>query len=359
MDQLPELYSYRVFFENRNLTSQFKPTLNFSEASEILTEFTNSLFTLNTFTTVLLLTLYAPIFLLGLIGNILIIAILSAEKAKKPKLYFMINLALADLAVTLLCIPPSVGTIVYGLWVYGRFLCKFIAFIQGVAVAVSIFSMMAMAINLYISLQHPAAKCRLSFTSAKSFALICIMWVVAGSFMGPLIYIRDIDTLDIPFSPDLTFCIEKWPQDRDRQAYGVFLLVAVFIIPAFTIGVCYGHVGEALFKTDIPRADSNYRTRRVVKRKLAARMVIFLVVAFLVCWLPYNVLSAVADLESGPDLARALPFVLWLGHAQSAVNPAMYWLMNKRFRESVCRMVKSIRTNHCISTDTISTAEFM
>ncbi|KAL3865829.1 hypothetical protein ACJMK2_043179 [Sinanodonta woodiana] len=359
MDQLPDFYSYRIFFENRNLTAQSKSTLNLSEATEILTEFKNSLFTLKTFTTVLLLTLYAPVFLFGLAGNFLIIASISAEKAKRSKMYFMINLALADLAVTLLCIPTSVGTIVYGLWVYGRFLCKFIAFFQGVAVAVSIFSMMAMGIDLYISLQHPAAKVRLSSTSAKSFALICIMWIVAASFMGPLIYIRDIDTLDIPYSTDLTFCIEKWPHDRDRQAYGVFLLFAVFIIPAFIIGACYGHVGKALLKTDMHRSGSNTTIHRLINRKLAARMIIILIVAFLVCWLPYNVLSALADLENGPELPRALPFVLWLGHAHSAINPAMYWLMNKRFRESVCGMVKAVRINHCISTETISMAEYM
>ncbi|KAL3865820.1 hypothetical protein ACJMK2_043177 [Sinanodonta woodiana] len=354
MDQLSELHSYKIFFENRNRTIYFKSPFNFSEATEILTEFENSLFTLHTFSTVLLLSIYAPIFIIGLAGNILIIVSVSADKAKKNKLYFMINLALADLAVTVLCVPTSIGTIVYKLWVYGRVLCKFTVFIQGVAVAVSIFSMMAMGIDRYISLQYPATRYRLSSTPGQSFAMICCMWVVAGIFMGPLIYIRDIDTLDIPFLSDLTFCVEKWPQDRDRQAYGVFLLFVVFIIPAFTIGVCYGHVGKALLKTDIQRVGSNSSTQRLVYRKRAARMIIILIVAFLVCWLPYNIVSALADLHNDPNISRALPFVLWLGHAHSAINPAMYWSLNQRFRESIRGIVKSVKISHCTSKSTIA-----
>lgn len=127
MDQLPELRNYKLFLEDHKNTTFF----NFTDAEDILVGFESDLFTLNKFTTVVLLSLYVPIFLIGLIGNILIILSVTAERARKSNLYFLVNLALADLAVTVLCIPTSIGTIVYKLWVYGRFLCKFTAFIQG------------------------------------------------------------------------------------------------------------------------------------------------------------------------------------------------------------------------------------
>ena len=209
--------------------------------------------------------------------------------------------------------------------------------------------MTAMAVDRYISLQHPTAYHRIS-TPNQAFILIISMWGVAGIFMGPLIYIRDIDIpINVPFLPPLPFCIEKWPHDRDRQAYGVFLLFVVFIIPAFTIGICYGHIGKALFVSDIQRVSSDGSTQRLLYRQKAARMVILLVFAFMVCWLPYNIISALADLSENAAVTNALPFVLWLGHAHSAINPAMYWSLNRQFRINVRRLLKRVTKQSCTS----------
>lgn len=131
MDQLPDFLNYKHYFELNNITDQSRQYLNLSEAEQIVRNFEISLVTVHKFTTVTLLTLYIPIFLVGLFGNLLIIVSVSADKVRKAKLYFLVNLALSDLAVTVLCMPTSIGTSVYRLWVYGRFLCKFSAFIQG------------------------------------------------------------------------------------------------------------------------------------------------------------------------------------------------------------------------------------
>ena len=227
--------------------------------------------------------------------------------------------------------------------------------------AVTIFTMTAMALDRYISLQHPSAYHRLS-TPNQALILIVCMWIVAGIFMGPLIYIRNIDIpVDVPFLPPLPFCIEKWPHDRDRQAYGVFLLFVVFIIPAFTIGICYGHIGKALFISDIQRVNSDGSTQRLIYRQKAARMVILLVCAFMVCWLPYSIISALADLSENAGIIKALPFVLWLGHAHSAINPAMYWSLNRQFRVNVRRLVKQLRKKSCTSTadSTVALPQFV
>ena len=229
------------------------------------------------------------------------------------------------------------------------FLMTRIIYVSGVAVAVSIFTMTAMAVDRYVSFQHPAAYHRVS-TPNQAFVLIIGMWGVAGIFMGPLIYIRDIDfPIDVPLLPHLPFCIENWPHDRDRQAYGVFMLFVVFIIPAFTIGICYGHIGKALFVPDIQRISSDGSTQRLIYRQKAARMVILLVLAFIICWLPYNIMSALADLSENVGVIKALPFVLWLGHAHSAINPAMYWSLNRQFRINVRRILKSMTKQSCTS----------
>ncbi|XP_060567579.1 QRFP-like peptide receptor [Ruditapes philippinarum] len=358
MDQLPDLLNYKLFLEEHKNTTHF----NLSDASDILTEFEKNLFTFDKFSTVVLLSLYIPTFVIGLVGNILIIVSVSAERARKANLYFLVNLALADLAVTVLCIPTSIGTLVYKLWVYGRFLCKFTAFIQGVAVAVSIYSMTAMSVDRYISLQYPVAAQKMT-SAYQSCVLLLFMWIGAAVFMGPLIYIRDIDMLeDVPFLRPLPFCIEEWPHDRDRQAYGVFLLFVIFIIPAFTITICYGNVGKALCTIERhQRVSSDGSTQRLVSRQKAARMVIILICVFMICWLPYNIISTLSDLYENVRMTNALPFVLWLGHAHSAFNPMLYWSLNRHFRDSVHRLAKVVKITGCSSdsTQTVSLPQYV
>jgi len=132
MDQLPEFRTYKSLFEKSNFSRYFLMPYNFTDVDRVFQEFTNGLYTIHQFSTIILLTLYTPIFLIGLFGNILIIiSSIRESQQKKSKSLFLANLAIADLAVTLFCMPTTAGTIVYRLWVYGRFLCKFTAFMQG------------------------------------------------------------------------------------------------------------------------------------------------------------------------------------------------------------------------------------
>lgn len=45
--------------------------------------------------------------------------------------YFLVNLSISDLLVTLLCMPMAVGQATYSLWVYGDFMCKLTNYLQG------------------------------------------------------------------------------------------------------------------------------------------------------------------------------------------------------------------------------------
>jgi len=43
----------------------------------------------------------------------------------------VVNLALADEAVTVVCIPLVIGQTLFKLWIYGDVLCKLSGFMQG------------------------------------------------------------------------------------------------------------------------------------------------------------------------------------------------------------------------------------
>lgn len=133
MDQFPEFIAYKQFLQRNNFSMLIQSTpYNFTGAQDILEEFTGTFYSFNNFQDVVLVTLYVPIFITALVGNVLImVSVLNDVTWRKAKNVFLFNLSVADLSVALICMPMAVGTLVYRLWIYGEFLCKFTAFMQG------------------------------------------------------------------------------------------------------------------------------------------------------------------------------------------------------------------------------------
>ncbi|XP_076305081.1 QRFP-like peptide receptor [Tachypleus tridentatus] len=71
-----------------------------------------------------------------------------------------------------------------------------------------------------------------------------------------------------------------------------------------------------------------------MKRRLAY-LLMGMTMCFVICWLPYNITSSYVDLFGIPSVAKYLPFTLLLGHAHSAINPIVYWLLNKTLRKKM------------------------
>ncbi|XP_014255525.1 cholecystokinin receptor type A-like [Cimex lectularius] len=75
--------------------------------------------------------LYAVIFLLGIIGNILVILVLVRNRGMRTVTnVFLLNLAVSDLLLGVLCMPFTlIGSILQD-FVFGPFMCRLIPFMQ-------------------------------------------------------------------------------------------------------------------------------------------------------------------------------------------------------------------------------------
>ncbi|RZF44413.1 hypothetical protein LSTR_LSTR016916 [Laodelphax striatellus] len=67
-------------------------------------------------------------------------------------------------------------------------------------------------------------------------------------------------------------------------------------------------------------------------RRRLANMLVALVVVFATCWLPYVALKIYSVDPSADDalIQSLLPFCLLLGHTHSAINPIVYWFLNRQ-----------------------------
>jgi hypocretin (orexin) receptor 2 len=80
---------------------------------------------------VILILIAFIIFVVGILGNILVVfVVMSNSHMRTITNMFIVNLAIGDLMVTIICLPPSILTDVTGNWYFGETMCKIIVYIQ-------------------------------------------------------------------------------------------------------------------------------------------------------------------------------------------------------------------------------------
>ena len=84
-------------------------------------------------------------------GNIIVIWIVLAHKRMRTVTnYFLVNLAVADAAISLCNTLFNFVYMLYQHWPFGRFYCKFVLFISNGTISASVFTFMAIALERYL-----------------------------------------------------------------------------------------------------------------------------------------------------------------------------------------------------------------
>ncbi|KAK9309624.1 hypothetical protein QLX08_000837 [Tetragonisca angustula] len=322
-----------------------------------------------------LIILYVPVMALAVTANILVIAVVfKYHYMRSVTNYFVVNLSIADLLVTAICMPVAVSQAVSIIWIHGEIMCKLSSYLQGVAVAASVFTITAMSIDRYLAIRNPIAFRRV-FNRRSTVLVIMALWLVALIIFAPVLramtlYSPGMELSNISFHgswamtrdfsqnisrvsrqpPVFYICSEDFkPLGIRAPLFGAVCFVLVYAIPGFIVILSYSMMGRTLCARKPPfdcdsvegSASSQQSFRLVRERKRIAWILLLLAVLFALCWLPYNVLMLLIDLGAveGKATADALSYCLFLGHANSALNPVVYCVMTRNFRRSVSEIL--------------------
>ncbi|KYM78585.1 Neuropeptide FF receptor 2 [Atta colombica] len=233
-------------------------------------------------------------------------------------------------------------------WILGWFMCKAVAYIQGVSVAASVYSLVAVSLDRFLAIWWPL-KCQI--TKRRARMIIVVIWFIALTMTSPWLLFFDLVSI-YDDDPDLRFCLEKWPHPKDGSLF--FLignLILCYVLPMILISLCYILIWIKVWRRHIPTDTKDAQMERIQQKSKVkvVKMLVVVVILFVLSWLPLYVIFAVVKL--GGDVAEredeilpiATPIAQWLGASNSCINPILYAFFNKKYRRGFIAILKSGR----------------
>ncbi|KAI5931441.1 Galanin receptor type 2 [Manis javanica] len=277
-------------------------------------------------------TLFALIFLLGTVGNALVLAVLlRGGQAVSTTNLFILNLGVADLCFIVCCVPFQATIYTLDGWVFGSLLCKVVHFLIFLTMHASSFTLAAVSLDRYLAIRYPLHSRELR-TPRNALAAIGLIWGLSLLFSGPyLSYYRQSRLAN------LTVCHPTWTAPR-RRAMDLCTLVFSYLLPLLVLGLTYARTLRHLWRAVAPGAAGSCACR--AKRKVT-RMIVIVAALFCLCWLPHHALILCVWFGRFP-LTRATYALRILSHlvsyANSCVNPIVYALVSKHFRKGFLKI---------------------
>ena len=281
---------------------------------------------------------YCVIILLSLVGNsIVIITVWRNMSMRSVTNLFIANLAASDLLITFLGMPNMITQLYLGLrWIFGAVICKIVVFFQSVSVASSILTLLAISFDRFWAITFPFKR-RLSFFAAR--IILGVTWVISLLVMAPFLYAQKV----IVGRQGYEICIEEWsPAFNSITAskdYTLILFIALYVLPLLAMFVMYSVIVSKLWRRQIPgfRSSRDELRTRALRQKVV-KMLITVISLFCVCWLPLHIYQFIYFFayHKLPCFDSSLIFYftsLFLGHSNSAINPYLYALFHRKYRQ--------------------------
>ncbi|CAL7934547.1 unnamed protein product [Xylocopa violacea] len=294
------------------------------------------------------------ILVVGLIGNALVcVAVYRNHSMRTVTNYFIVNLAVADFLVLLLCLPLTVLWDITETWFFGLTLCKAVPYLQTVSVTVSILTLTAISIDRWYAICFPL---RFKSTTGWAKTVIIGIWAFALLFDIPdLVVLHTVPPTHIQVKTIVfTQCDVSWSPKR-QVAFIIVKLIFLYTGPLIFMGGAYWQIVRVLWSSHIPGHNLSSRTSQMSQipptgggnpeiqlrsRRKAAKMLVTVVITFAICYFPVHLLSLLRYTITIPSnkWINAISLIAHgLCYFNSAVNPLIYNFMSGKFRQEFGR----------------------
>ncbi|ELU17570.1 hypothetical protein CAPTEDRAFT_62906, partial [Capitella teleta] len=280
---------------------------------------------------------YMVIIVMALIGNLLVlVTVARTRRLHTTTNFYIVNLAVSDLLVTLMCTWVHLVDDLTEGWVLGAFFCKFNTFAQVLALVSSILTLTLIACDRFFGIMF-AMRAHLTERRARTFILL--IWICSVGASAPLLVYRRQEVRVWANHTEI-WCDDAWPRDTHstaRQLYYTFISLVLYFVPIAVMSIAYSVIICKLWSRLPPgeQLSATAHSQVQLKRKVV-KMLIILLSSFAFCWFPFQVNILYAEHRPNKQSQWYGQFQYastLLAYANSAINPIIYTCFNDSFRK--------------------------
>ncbi|MFT7813312.1 5-hydroxytryptamine receptor 1D [Arapaima gigas] len=330
----------------------------------------------------------AVVTLATMLSNAFVITtILLTRKLHTPANFLIGSLAVTDLLVSILVMPISIVYTVSKTWSFGQIMCDIWLSSDVTFCTASILHLCVIALDRYWAITD-ALKYSKRRTTRHAGAMIAVVWIISISISMPPLFWRQEKAHE-----ELKEC----KVNTTQISYTLYSTFGAFYVPTVLLIILYGRIYVAarsrIFKTPtthgkrfttaqlvrnsagsslssinsssnqegshlhgspvftnsvkVKLADSVLERKRIcaAREKKATKTLGIILGAFIVCWLPFFVITLYVGITGCSITSCSLIPVLfdvftWLGYLNSLINPVIYTVFNDDFKQAFQKLTK-------------------
>ena len=289
---------------------------------------------------------YCLLFVVSLAGNTFIgIVVYKTKTMRKPINLLIASMAMSDLLYAIFLFPLMTKRLylVNDSWLIsgplGQALCKLIHFLLDLSSAVSIQSLVLIAVDRFGTVVFPLRSPLISSKLCPFFILVT--WIVAAALNTPHLFVWKL----VDDQGQLA-CEWQWNevfgQSSSVSSYYLSIFIVVYFIPLCLIIILYLKILFKLKSHKIPGEQSvNAGEQRAKRERTVLKMSIAIVLAFAVCWLPLQIFWFLTIFSSDSTMKSSCGFQYFrsiafpLAYLFCATNPCICFISSRSYRQGL------------------------
>lgn len=280
-------------------------------------------------------------------GNILVcLAVYSTRRLRDVTNCFIVSLAITDFLLGALVLPFSTLYQVTGDWPLGAHFCNIYISLDVMLCTASILNLLAISLDRYFAVTAPL-RYPMLLLPWRVGAILAGIWLVSVGVSFVPIHLgwntRDLSVQNVREGDPARDCrFELNPTYVLVDAFGTFYLPLVAMCWSYhRVFLIARMQAKRIISTRRGSSSSSPGATVLALREHKATVTLAVVLgAFVVCWFPYFTFFTIMGIRNEDNPPRtAQSVVLWLGYANSALNPILYATLNRDFRSAYAKLL--------------------
>ena len=277
-----------------------------------------------------------------LFGNILVcIASVKFSYLHSYSEQFIVSLALSDIMVAVFVLPfDIIYWFTFPRWPLGGDICNLWNALFFLSLTASVLNLTSVSIDRYLAVVYPL-RYTIWMTSKVAKSMIASVWVYSFGIAILIFFL-----LDPPQDETYSF-------DLNPFVHG-FLIIGNVIVPFIIMIILYSKIYTiarrharrvgvgGVTSSNAALSLTSSRTNSFGRELKIARTLGIVVLCFVICWLPFEIINVVILVDEGVETCAveiADTVSCWLAYLHSSLNPLLYAFTSSEFRRAFKKLL--------------------